>query len=55
MTTWAVWTTSLKTHFGLSLARYYIRRRDIRFLAFVGVALAACAVMAPWSTCTSAS
>ncbi|HCC32705.1 MAG TPA: hypothetical protein DEQ28_02205 [Clostridiales bacterium] len=47
MTTWAVWTTSLKTHFGLSLARYYIRRRDIRFLVFVGAALAACAGLAP--------
>ncbi len=46
-TTWAVWTTTLKAHFGLSLAWYYIRRRDKRFLAFVGVALAGGAGVAP--------
>lgn len=47
MITWAVCKISLKTHFGLSLAWYYIRRRDYRkclvllaALVAVGVALA---------------
>jgi ABC-2 type transport system permease protein len=47
MTTWAVWITSLKAHLGLSLARYYLRRRDVRFLAFVGVPLAVGVAVAP--------
>lgn len=47
MVTWAVWKTSIKTYFGLSLARYYLARRDIKFLGFPGVVLALAVGLAP--------